>query len=132
MDERNVAKLTAELRAVERRRLAALVSADMVASEALHADDYQLITPGGVAVSRDAYLGQIADGAFAYRRFEPDGEMAVRILGPSAAVVRYQVTIDAVFPGGHDVDRFWHTDIYERRDGRWQAVWSQATRIRAR
>jgi 4a-hydroxytetrahydrobiopterin dehydratase len=27
--------------------------------------------------------------------------------------------------------RHWHTDIYGRRDGRWQAVWSQATRIRS-
>jgi hypothetical protein len=24
---------------------------------------------------------------------------------------------------------FWHTDIYEKRDGHWQAVWSHATRI---
>ena len=24
---------------------------------------------------------------------------------------------------------FWHTDIYERRNERWQAVWSWATRI---
>jgi hypothetical protein len=23
----------------------------------------------------------------------------------------------------------WHTDCYRRRDGRWQVVWSQATRI---
>ena len=25
--------------------------------------------------------------------------------------------------------QYWHTDGYERRDGRWQVVWSQATRI---
>jgi hypothetical protein len=25
----------------------------------------------------------------------------------------------------------WHTDVYERRDGRWQVVWSQATTIGA-
>ena len=23
----------------------------------------------------------------------------------------------------------WHTDLYERRDGRWQVVWSHATGI---
>ena len=32
---------------------------------------------------------------------------------------------------GVDRDRFWHTDVYELRDDRWQAVWSQATRIRS-
>jgi hypothetical protein len=83
-------------------------------------------------MSRAAYLGQIAEGVLAYRRFEPAGEIAVRVLGPSAAAVRYEALIDATFPGGHDRDRFWHTDLYVLSDGRWQAVWSQATRITAR
>ena len=103
----------------------------MSACEALHAADYQLITPGGATLTKAEYLGLIAEGALDYRRFEPEGDTAVRILGPSAAALRYRVAIDAAFPGGHDSDRFWHTDIYERRDGRWQAVWSQATRIRS-
>jgi hypothetical protein len=30
-----------------------------------------------------------------------------------------------------DVADALHTDIYALRDGRWQVVWSQATRIRA-
>ena len=123
--------LAAELREVERQRLTALRDADMRSCEALHAADYELITPGGGRLSKEQYLGQIADGSLAYRQFEPEGDVAVRVLGPSAAVLRYQAAIDAAWPGGHDADRFWHTDIYERRDGRWQAVWSQATRIRA-
>jgi hypothetical protein len=34
--------------------------------------------------------------------------------------------------GGNDHGLFWHTDIYERHNRRWQAVWSQATRIAER
>ena len=101
----------------------------MAESESLHAEDYQLITPGGAALSKEAYLGQIADGSLAYRQFEPAGEIRVQVFGPSAAALRYQVTIEALFPGGHDFGQFWHTDIYRRRDGNWQAVWSHATRI---
>jgi hypothetical protein len=126
------AELGTQLRAVEVRRLAALRSADTPTLEALHAADYQLITPGGAALSRDAYLGQIAEGVLVYRQFEPEGEIAIRPLGAAAAAVRYEALIDAAFPGGHDRDRFWHTDLYEFRNGRWQAVWSQATRIIAR
>lgn len=100
--------------------------------EALHAAEYQLITPGGTSLSRDDYLGPIASGDFVYRRFEPDGAIAVRMLGSSAAALRYQVEIEVDYPGGHDAGHFWHTDIYERRDGRWQVVWSQATRITSR
>jgi hypothetical protein len=123
--------LAAELSATEQRRLGALCAGDMETCHALHAPDYQLITPGGGALTKDEYLGQIAAGSLAYRRFEPEGEIVVRTLGPDAAALRYQVAIEAVFPGGHEADRYWHTDIYERREGGWQAVWSQATRIRS-
>ena len=122
--------LSAEVEAIEQRRLAALRAADMAVCEELHAPDYQLVTPGGAALSKDEYLGQIAAGTLDYLRFEPLGDVAVRILGSNAAAVRYEAAIEANFPGGTDADRFWHTDIYERRDGRWQAVWSQVTRIR--
>ena len=118
------------LRESERRRLAALVERNMDVADALHADDYELITPGGAALSKRDYLSGIASGALRYRRFEPDGEIAVRVWG-SAAALRYQVLIDIDWEGGRDSGRFWHTDIYELTGDRWQAVWSQATRISA-
>jgi hypothetical protein len=130
MDGAERESLAAELRGIERRRLAALCSADMAVCEALHAPDYQLITPGGAALSKEAYLGQVGDGSLDYRRFEPDGEIMVRILGPAAGVLRYRVAIEVAFADGGDVGVFWHTDIYERREIGWQAAWSQATRTR--
>jgi len=118
------------LRETERARLRALIEADMETAGRLHAEDYQLVTPGGATHSKAEYLGGVADGSLRYRRFDPEGEIVVLRLGPSAAALRYRVVIDITWEGGEDMDRFWHTDIYELRDGRWQAVWSQATRIR--
>jgi hypothetical protein len=120
-----------ELRTIERRRLAALCSADMPVCDELHADDYQLVTPGGATMTKAEYLGQIGDRSLDYRTFEPDGDISVRMFGPDAGALRYRVSIDVAFPGGEESARFWHTDIYERRSGRWQVVWSQATRIRS-
>ena len=118
-----------DLAAVERRRLRALVDADHAVALDLHASDYQLITPGGNALSREQYLGDIASGAIDYRVFEPESEVAVKLLG-DAGLVRYQARIDIRFgSGGSDGGLFWHTDVYRRQGGRWQAVWSQATRI---
>lgn len=118
------------LRSTERARLRALVEADITTADALHADDYQLIPPGGFTMSRADYLGGIADGSLRYRRFEADGEVRVRVWG-SAAALRYEAMIEVEHGGSTYRDRCWHTDIYELRDGRWQAVWSQATRIRS-
>jgi hypothetical protein len=124
------ADLADVLRSTERARLRALVAADLTTADALHAEDYQLITPGGETFSKAEYLAGIADGSLRYRRFEPDGEMRVRVWG-SAAALRYEVDIEVEDGDSVYRDRCWHTDIYELRDGRWQAVWSHATRIRS-
>jgi hypothetical protein len=122
--------LEAELRDTERRRLAALVAADIDVAGPLHADDYELITPGGRRLTRDDYLDGIAAGDLHYLVFEPVSEIRVR-LHDQVAILRYEVAIEIELEAGVDRDRFWHTDVYELRDGRWQAVWSHATRIRA-
>lgn len=120
-----------DLLALERRRLKALVERDLDAAEQLHADDYQLITPGGAALSKRDYLDGIRSGALSYQVFETGSEVSVKTHEDFGAL-RYQAMIEIDFPDGHDEGRFWHTDIYERRRGRWQVVWSQATRVPAR
>lgn len=116
------------IRESERSRLRALVAADITAAEPLHADDFQLITPIGVALSREEYLGAIAAGHIKYRAWEPS-DIAVRLYG-STAVIRYRARIEVIF-NGHPVPpgEYWHTDTYEERNGRWIVVWSHATAI---
>ena len=119
-----------ELRDVERRRLLSLVEADLGVADALHADLYQLITPGGSTESKEEYLGGIASGRLAYRVFEASSHVAVRVAG-DVGILRYQARIEINVAGDLDHGLFWHTDYYERSQGQWQAVWSQATRIKS-
>jgi hypothetical protein len=126
------------MRETERTRLRALVQADMDTAAALHAEDYQLITPRGYAMSKQDYLGRIASGRLRYREFEPVSDIAVRGSG-EVALLRYQARIsvtedddengDAGTASDHAAIICWHTDCYERRDALWQALWSQATVI---
>lgn len=119
-----------DLRAIERRRLRSLVDADIATAMSLHADDYELITPGGQTLSKDAYLGGVAAGELRYAVFEPASTIRVRTDG-GTAILRYQVDIEIGFGDEREAGRYWHTDYYELRDGRWQAVWSHATRTRS-
>jgi hypothetical protein len=117
-----------ELRATERERLRSLVEGDIETARRIHADDFQLINPSGVALSKTEYLREIASGNLDYLVWDPD-TIEVRRYG-EAAVVRYQARAQAIAAGQKTaLRRFWHTDVYEKRDGRWQAVWSQATLI---
>lgn len=113
-------------RALELRRTQALVRRDLRTFDELHAADYQLVTPSGKVIGRAAYRAAIEDRPF-YVAWEIVGEIGVRH-SPAMAAVRYEARLR--FPSGRVV-ACWHTDHYELREDRWQAVWSQATEIRA-
>ena len=116
------------IRRIERARLAALVAGDVVEARMHHAPDFQLITPIGAVFLRDEYMDAVSSGHLRYLAWEPE-EIAVRLHG-DAAVIRYRARIEVVF-GRQKVPpgECWHTDTYERRNGRWMVVWSQATAI---
>jgi hypothetical protein len=117
------------IRATERERLRALVEVNVARARQLHADDFQLINPLGGALSKEQYLEGIGSGELDYLFWEPDS-IAVRLYD-EAAVIRYPSQLEIVVQGRHvPRQRYWHTDLYERRDGQWQVVWSQATEIR--
>ena len=44
-----------EIRAVEHKRLRALVDGDIEVARSLHSDDFQWITPSGVAPTKESY-----------------------------------------------------------------------------
>jgi ketosteroid isomerase-like protein len=117
-----------QLRDIERERLRSLVDADVATARRLHADDFQLINPKGGSLSKEQYLADIASGDLDYLEWKP-GDIRVRLHGDSA-VIRYQAHLKVSVKGspGRDVT-FWHTDLYEKRKGQWQVVWSHATQI---
>ena len=102
-----------------RARGCALVVADLGAAAQLHADDFQLITPGGGTLPKEEYLSRVASGAIDYQLWEPDSPIAVRLYGDGAAI-RYRAQAEV---GGTKGIHTWHTDVYERREGRWHVVW---------
>jgi len=116
---------SAELPDLERTRLQLLCAANIRAAAPMHADDYQLVTPNGSEMTKDDYLGAIGSGQLRYRVFEAVSEIAVLGDGPTA-VLRYQAKISFDDRPGM---LCWHTDCYQQRNGTWQVVWSQATRV---
>jgi ribosome-interacting GTPase 1 len=118
------------LEQLERQRLRALVAVDLPEIDRLHSDLYELITPAGRPVSKQAYVEDVQASDFAYDVFEPVSPVRVHLDG-SMGVVRYTARIvvsdgTSVTDAGH----FWHTDVWRREGHDWRAVWSQATRIR--
>ena len=118
-----------DVRSAEKRRLSALLTGNMEVARELHAGDFQLVTPLGAVFSKEEYLGAVAAGILHYLSMELDSEIDVRMY-PGVALIRYRAQI-AIEVQGQLYPRtpVWFTDAYEKRDGRWQIVWSQGTGI---
>jgi len=117
-----------ELIQFERDRLVALIAGDIEAARSMHHADFQLVTPRGVQLSGQDYLDEILDGGIRYLRWSPS-ELTGRITG-NTGVLRYRSRIEMESDGRRLPDiQCWHTDYYERTEGRWQVVYSQATAI---
>jgi hypothetical protein len=118
------------LKKVERQRLRALIAGDLSLAKQLHADEFQLVNPFGVTLSKEQYLGGIESGQIKYLVWEPVEEIAARTGGTFGAV-RYKANLEILVEGQRiPIRQYWHTDTYEKKNGQWQVVWSQATEIK--
>lgn len=91
----------------------------------LHADGYELIAPNAHVRTKQEYLADIESGSFATRSSSPPPRSWCGAEANCPPALQARITVR---PGGPPVSMTcWHTDYYERRDGGWRAVWSQAT-----
>lgn len=117
------------LRDLELSRLEAVVMNDMPALQALYADDFELVPPPGVAMSRDEFLGALQDGGLDFLAWDPVSELDVRALGDTA-VLSYRSEVHLLGAGmGELRHQMWHTAVYERGEQGWQVVREQSTAV---
>lgn len=118
-----------EVLETERQWREAWLAADAAALERMHADDYIAIPNIGSTTTKAEVMADVRRGIFRYSRME-HSEQSVRIHADTAIVVGRSSNDGR--RGERDVSGdFRYTRIYARRDGRWQAVLSQYTRISA-
>ncbi|WP_406050313.1 nuclear transport factor 2 family protein [Kribbella sp. NBC_00889] len=103
-----------KLRRIERDRLTWLVDRRVAEADAVHADDFVIVTPSGLSWTKAEYLGGIESGEIDYRRFEPISEIDVMLDG-DVAVLRYRSAIEISVGGREPGDlEAWHLDCYRR------------------
>jgi len=125
--DRGGGSAVAQVRTAERTLLRAMVDADTAAAGRLLAPDFQLIDVLGEPETRSDYLATLG-GGIDYVTVTPVSPIRVRLRGNTAAT-RFEVIF--VVTAGPDrlKHRGWTTSILERRNGRWQFVWSQTTPV---
>jgi hypothetical protein len=113
--------------AADRARLDAQVRGDVDALDKCLGADLTYVHSSGVVETKDQFLGGIKSGKYKYKAVTTEG-VTVRSYGDTA-VLGGKATIDVVADGKdlHVVLRF--TDVWVKRDGRWQMVAWHSTRL---
>ena len=118
-----------EIMAVERRRVDAMVAEDIETLATMLADELTYTHSGGRFDTKQSFLELIAAPDSHYRDVQYSDEEVID-LGSGTVLVRGVARIMLRRETGEEPDyRVLFVDVYTRRDGRWQMVAWQATRI---
>lgn len=116
-----------ELLKLERQWWEAIVKRDQAFSERIAADEYIFTDPTGAVHDKQGDIEQSKSGTIIIESAELD-DMKVRVYGETSVVTARNTIIGNAM--GQDISgQYRFTDVFVRRDGRWQCVASQMTRI---
>ena len=112
---------------LEGRRLQAMIQADTAALEGILADDLTYTHSSGQTDTKASFLGALKSGTIKYDSILTR-DVRVRLYGSAAVVTgSAQVEVEVGQQRLSLAIRF--TDVYAKKDGRWQMVAWQSTRI---
>jgi ketosteroid isomerase-like protein len=116
-----------ELLKLEEAFAEAIVKNDPEAIGRFVADDWIIIDPDGGIVDRTRFFEVIKSGALTHEMMESE-DFRVRVYGDSAVVTGVTRT-KGKFMGQEFSTQERATDVFVKRDGRWQCVLTHLTRI---
>ena len=119
-------ELEMQILKLERERLTAMIDADSEALDAILSDDLTYVHTTTREDSKKSLIQSLVRGTLSYESMDTD-DVKVRIYG-DAAVVTGSAEIK-VSTGGRLLEfSILFTDVYAKREGRWQMVAWQSTR----
>ncbi len=100
----------------------------MATLEKLLAPEFTYVHSSGVLDTKAAYIDAIKSGKTKYKSITPE-EVSARTFG-DVSVVNGKSTVVLLPPDGKEVTiLIRYTDVWVKRDGRWQMVSWQSTRL---
>jgi ketosteroid isomerase-like protein len=120
-------KTEEDVRQAEKDRFVAMVKADVGALDKLLASDLTYTHGDARVLDKAGFIADFKSGAFKYASIEPN-EMNVRVFG-DVAVVTGGAAMHVIQNGTDAHIKIRYTDVHVRRNGSWQMVAWEATRM---
>jgi ketosteroid isomerase-like protein len=106
----------------------AVVSGDLRVFQRLLADDFTHTNQSGIFRTRAQWLANHKPGQSPYTAYEVD-DLKIRVYGDTAVVTARTTPKGRDSKGNPITGQYRYLRVWARRDGRWQAVAFQSTRI---
>jgi len=121
--EQAIRKLEEDLTQTEMR-------VDVAALDRIYADDIMVTAPIGICVDKPAVMTEVREAAdkATVEKYDKD-DLKVRAYGETAAVTSYRITAKARFEETDINAKFCITNVWLKRDGRWQIVARHAANL---
>jgi ketosteroid isomerase-like protein len=116
-----------EILEIEKEFGQAVIKNDVNAVGAFLADDWIIIDPDGGVIDKPRFLDVVKSGALTHEQMDSD-ELRIRIYGDTATATALTRT-KGKFMGQDFATQERATDVLVKKDGRWQIVLSQLTRL---
>ena len=114
---------------LDRKRMAAMAQQDVATLNAVLADDLVYTHSSARLDTKQSLIGNMESGATVYQSVVPS-DVKAQDLG-EAVVLTGTARIEVVSNGTPNTLSVRFTDVYARRNGRWQMVTWQSTRLPA-
>jgi uncharacterized protein (TIGR02246 family) len=114
-----------QVRRLEHQWIEAFLRGDTETLDRILADDFVFTDPEGRLLTKAEWIADMTSGELAFESIHID-DLQVRMYG-DAAVANGRTTVKARSKEGGFNGQYCYTDMYVKRDGRWQAVAEQAT-----
>jgi ketosteroid isomerase-like protein len=115
------------IKKLEKEWADALVKRDQAVIDRIESSDWMLADAEGNLVSKAKTDADLKSGAVAFESVQND-ELKVRVFGDTA-IAYGLVTEKMKFQGKDTSGQYRFTDVFIRRDGRWQAISTHLSRV---
>jgi hypothetical protein len=117
-----------EVEALEKARFQAQIAMDLPTLRPMLADDLYYCHSSGVCQNKEEFIGFVTSGTNKYLAMDVIS-MKGRLVGGAVVVMNGKLDIRVVANGKEQHFQGIYTDVYAKRDGRWQLVTWQSTRL---
>jgi ketosteroid isomerase-like protein len=118
-----------DLKAITQQWLDAYVKADTAALKNIEADDWMFVDSDGTTMTKAQDIKELGDKTFVCKSASAS-DVKVKEMGDKHAAVMATIKMAGAYKGEEFSAEFRGIDVYEKKDGKWQAIYSQITKVK--